>query len=478
MANAKYGVIDKYGKILITPSYKGLYEFAYEGNSEAVYHTGKRLKYSYHFTTDTLLTDCSYLGISKQDGVSILRCGIVDAYGKEILKQGLYDYVMMPHSNMVRYYIAKKKETICGYHNLNTGKSFQATKIDTPLTEIKYWTHGDFEGDIAPVNGVSWSFVDKTGRTVRGGYKKIVWGANMNLWGAQNNKGTWDVFDSQNKDIAALSGYEAITFPTHEGDQEVLSVRKGSQYGGINRNGNVVIPFEYDDMGANVFDVVAVKRNGKWGIVSVNNQLLIPLEYSSVRMPVERNAQHFWVMKSDSLWYHFHITGQTIYKTGYRATSNFVNGIAMVVPVNLTLEDTSINRAQLFQPNALAADLETADLEKAKDSFGYILRADDNEIIFNRPVSILYVNSVATAVMEKGNRILTDLEKKNLLLEVTKDNRSYALTGDYNEKFLSYINSKASKRSKEDMKLKTWQFFQDYALELEKDRLSENEWNY
>ena len=479
MANAKYGIIDNHGKILIQPTYKGLFEFDYDGSNESIYHQGKRLIYSYHFITDTLTTDCSYLGVHKLDGTSIFSCGIVDATGKLLLKQGLYTFVMKPSNGMVRYYIAKKKETVCGYHNLSTGKSLQAAKFNSPMKEITFWTHGDFSGEIAPVNGTNWSFIDRSGKTVRSGYTQVAQGTHVALWGALNNTGTWDVFDNQNKDIPTLSGYNNIAFPLQEGDQEVFTVKKGTKYGCINRQGSVVIPFEYDEACANVFDVVAVKKNGKWGAVSASNKPMIPLEYASLKLPTERNAQHFWVMKSDSLYYHYHVEKQFADKTGYRATGNFHKGIAMVAPVNLILEDTPINRAQLFKPNASAADLAAADLTKSRDSFGYILRAEDDVIIFNRPVSTLYIDAVATAIWAKGNRDLSDFEKKDLLLEVTKGNRSYSLTGDMNDKISSFMNSVSTKKLKNaELKQKAQQFTQDYATELQKARLSEDEWNY
>ena len=60
MANAKYGIIDSKGNILIKPEYKGLYEFSYDGKDIHPYHEGMRLGFSYHNTVDTLITDCSY----------------------------------------------------------------------------------------------------------------------------------------------------------------------------------------------------------------------------------------------------------------------------------------------------------------------------------------------------------------------------------------------------------------------------------
>ena len=51
--NAKYGIIDSKGNVLIEPKYKGLYEFAYNPKGELPYYEGRRLLYSYHYTTDT-----------------------------------------------------------------------------------------------------------------------------------------------------------------------------------------------------------------------------------------------------------------------------------------------------------------------------------------------------------------------------------------------------------------------------------------
>ena len=35
--------------------------------------------------------------------------------------------------------------------------------FEKPLQEITYWTHGDFIGRTAPVNGTAWSFIDMKG---------------------------------------------------------------------------------------------------------------------------------------------------------------------------------------------------------------------------------------------------------------------------------------------------------------------------
>lgn len=436
MANAKYGIIDNNGNVLITPTYKGLYEFSYDGANHKAYYEGKRLSYSYHYTTDTLITDCSYLGFSK-NGFSIYNAGIMDGNGKEILKQGLYYFVMQPQSNMVRYYMVKKNETLCGYHNISTGKGLQVAKIDKNIDNIDYWTHGDFIGDIAPVNGTSWTFIDKTFKTIRSDYTLLKHSQHTGLWAAKNKTGKWDVFDESNNDITSLSGYEDIYFPVNEGDTEIFSVMKNDKYGCITRSGEIKVPFKYDKAIGNNFGVIAVKKDDKWGLISPENRCLIPTEYVDVTLPTEFNSIHFWVTKSDSLKYHFNVSTQKISATGYKSASNFKNGIAHVTPVNMVLNNTPINRAQLFVPNTAKKTIDSADISKSAGAFGYLLDTNDN-LLMDQPVSALYRDNVIKEIEKCGNRELSESEKKNILLYVTRENRSYDLKSKISEQEWNY----------------------------------------
>ncbi len=435
-SNAKYGIIDNNGKILIEPIYKGLYEFAFDGKNEYPYYEGKGLLYSYHYTTDTLITDCSYLGVSK-NGFNITGCALIDVNGKELIKQESYDYIMMPNSNMVRYYIAKKKETICGYHDLNTGKNFVAGKFEQPINEINYWTHGDFIGEIAPVNGTTWSFIGKNGNILRTGYQLLKHSEVSSLWAAKKSSEKWDVFNDYNEDINALSGYEDIDFPQNMGDKEIFTVKKNNLYGCIDLNGNTIIPFEYEHALANTFDIIPVKKYNKWGAVTPDNKELIPIDYINLLMPSERNANDFWVMKSDSLYYHYKISENSLSSIGYKAVSNFIDGIAHVAPVNMLVDDTAINRAQISEPNSDQSIITSAKLEEYKGIFGFLLKDDDTYLI-EQPISTLYKDIIVRKINEFNNKDLSNKDKKEILLKVTEENRSYNLKSVLNEEEWNY----------------------------------------
>ena len=450
MAGAKYGIINKDGKILITPQYKGLYEFAYNGQESVYLHEGKRLLFSYHNTTDTLLTDCEYLGFSK-NGWNIYEAGVIDGYGKVLAKEGLYSYVMLPKSGMIRYYNAKKKETICGFHNIAKGESLQVAVFNSPLADINYWTHGDFIGDIAPVNGTSWSFINKSGNTLRSGYTALKHSDMTGLWAAKNSSGKWDVFDDNNNNVEGLSGYNEIEFPGQKDDKHLFSVKKIDKYGAVSKSGEIVIPFEYELIMGNTYDVFAVKKNGKWGALTTDNKILFPTEYVNFVLPSERNSQHFWVQQSDSLYYHLNLTNGKISAIGFKGVYNFNEGIAFVIPEGFDVQKSILNRAQLYLPNTpynqiygttaatnnsntkkrgklintIAQQIKTVDPFKSVN-FGLLMNTDD-VLLINKPVSAFYVDAAKKEIKNLGNRALTDMEAKDVLLKITRENRVYGL---------------------------------------------------
>lgn len=436
MANAKYGIIDLDGRILVTPKYKGLYEFSFNGNDKFPYYEGKRLEYSYHNTVDTLITDCSYLGFSK-NGYYIYGAGIIDESGNELVKQNLYDFVMYPQDGMVRYYIIKKKQTICGYHNLETNENIKVATFDTALNDMNFWSHGDFIGNIAPVNGETWSFIDKSGNVLRSGFNSLKCSRYIKLWAAKNSSQTWDVFDDKNNDISVLSNYEEFNFPKNEEDEEVFSVKKNDKYGCINRLGEAIVPFEYEHILSNSYNMMGVKKNGKWGLISANNDTIIATEYINVILPSEYNTKHFWAQKSDSLFYHINLDTKTQSNSGYKAVTNFVNGFAHVEPVTMLVDDTPVNRAQMYPPHTPKAIIDSLDISKCVDSFGYILSTEDI-LLFDFPVSTEYKERVLKEMEKLGNRALTRTEKKKILLDVTKENRSYDLNSTLNEDEWNY----------------------------------------
>lgn len=434
MANAKYGIINQDGNILVQPIHKGLYEFTYEGSNSVLYHEGKRLEYSYHYTTDTLVTDCSYLGYSKY-GINIYKAGIIDGTGNTLVATGLYNIVMQPKNGMARYYNLKSKNTECGYHDIQANKGFCAATFSQPSSDITFWTHGDFTGSVAPVNGETWSFIDKTGAVKRSGYSELSHSEACGMWAAKSAS-CYTVFDESNQDIPSLSGYNGILFPSLETDEKVFVVKKNDLYGAITQSGDTIVPFEYEQALANSHNTIPVKKNNLWGLVSVSNKEIIPNEFIDIILPSEYNTEHYWVKETDSLYYHYDAISHQIKGTGFKVASNFIDGLAHVVPASFTIEDTPVNRAQIYKPGTEHKTIINTIMDDHAKTFGYLVNTND-EIVMDRPVSTLYIQEVRKRLQTAGGTP-TETEKKRIMLDVTRENRSYELNSTLNEEEWDY----------------------------------------
>ncbi|MDO4932548.1 MAG: WG repeat-containing protein [Prevotellaceae bacterium] len=426
MSGAKYGVIDSQGKILIEARHKGLYEFSVDCKDEKAMHEGIRLQFTHHYTADTLVTDCSYMGFS-DDALSIENAGIMDGNGTELLQTGLYNIVMKPQEGMARYYNKSNGQTECGYFDMTAGSGFIAMTVEKTLDKIDSWTHGDFRGIMAPVNiDGKWAFVEKSGKTLRSGYTDVKNGPGHKLWAAKKEDGKWVTFTNSNKDVAALSGYSDINFPADVNDKEIYSVKKNGKYGCINASGKTVLPFIYDYAYGNTFDMVPVKKNGKMGIMSPENTCILPTEYISIMLPTERGTKHLWVKKSDAMYYHLNVATKKLSTKGYKTVRNFNNGIAYVVPPTMQVDNTLVNRAQMYKPNTPSEKIKDLDTSTASKYFGYLLSTDD-EMLMDLPVSTLYKNAVLKELEKLKGRVPTMTEKKAIMLKVTRENRSYSM---------------------------------------------------
>ena len=237
--------------------------------------------------------------------------------------------------------------------------------------------------------------------------------------------------------VSVLSNYENIEFPSSKDDKEVFSVVKNGKSGCVSRTGDVVVPFEYETVLANSYVFIAVKKCGKWGAVSPENKVIVPVDYENLLLPSEKNTKHIWVKKPDSLYYHLNLEKQSLSAVGYKSANNFKNGIALVVPIDMKIRDTQVNRAQVYAPNAPKDTLDAVNIYEKKDVFGYLLNVDD-ELLMDMPVSTMYKEAVISELSKRNNRILSESEKKNILLEVTKQNRTYDLKSTLSEDEWNY----------------------------------------
>ena len=106
---------------------------------------------------------------------------------------------------------------------------------------------------------------------------------------------------------------------------------------------------------------------------------------------------------------------------------NFYKSVAQVRPVNMKLENSNINKAQILPPNTPQVKIDTVQVQNYAKDFGYLL-SDKDELLFDRPVYMTNIGAVVSTLEKVNFRKLNETEKKALLLYVTRQNRSYKLS--------------------------------------------------
>ena len=81
-------------------------------------------------------------------------------------------------------------------------------------------------------------------------------------------------------------------------------VRLYDKYGFINREGEIVIPLEYEYAHDFIEGLAAVRLNGKWGFIDTVGNMVIPFKYDDVgdfkngKVDVIMNGEHFVINKN------------------------------------------------------------------------------------------------------------------------------------------------------------------------------------
>lgn len=86
-------------------------------------------------------------------------------------------------------------------------------------------------------------------------------------------------------------------------DDEIgfIAIKK-SKFGLIDNSGEIIIPFEYEDIKCEHLGNIFVKMNGKWGVVDDENKQLLPCEYDYIAYAWDessKNERNYIVVQND-----------------------------------------------------------------------------------------------------------------------------------------------------------------------------------
>jgi|GEM_PF-3557639 len=236
-----YGFSDDDGNVIIEPKYDFVFPF-YDDLTRVGVWNGEKDSY----------------------GHKIYNWGFIDKQGNEVIPLE-YEFVWVFSEGLA----AAKKD----------GKYGFIDKQGNVAIPFIYNTASNFEHGLAYAD---WNYIDKTGQVVIdcAGYSVLYPRYSRHDFNSRNKK---DDFSAE---------------------RFILKDSKTSLVGCYNAKGEVVIPFEYEDIQPFVEGYTGVKQDGKWGIADTNGNITVPVQCDSVTLfngefaAVLQNGKHGIVYKS------------------------------------------------------------------------------------------------------------------------------------------------------------------------------------
>jgi len=189
----------------------------------------------------------------------------------------------------------------------------------------------------------SWGYVDEKGKEIipLGKYEFLNPIDEENMILAKKN-GKWG-FININEDIIIPFDYDDIGIFSDNG---IAPAKKEGKSGGLNRSGKDIIPFIFEEL--DYFyksNLAVVKKNGKYGFINGNGKIIIPLQYDNANQTMSDNVV---IASQNGKWAFFNNQGKQLTDFLYdEVKTDFVNiennkdntyfkgGVAIVMQKNI-----------------------------------------------------------------------------------------------------------------------------------------------
>lgn len=292
--DGKVGIVDSEGKIILKPEYLDVTNLGKDNKDGFIIKSddGKygAVNYSGELTLDAIYEDV--LKVNSNDLYVVKKSGkqiLVKNDGTEILSNG-FDEITAILKNQDNGVVVKNKNK---YGVMQTTGQM---KIPANYDELKEAKSGSF---IAKENG-KYGIIDLDGNTkVDFKYNSISYDESANLYIAEDEAFNNDIIDDEY--LVKLSGilvdfdsekdylelrqndeYKYYNFKLEEKNvadiftsNTLFLSKKDGKYGFIDKSGNVVVDYIYDDATEqNKYGYAGVKKDGKWGSIDNKGKLV------------------------------------------------------------------------------------------------------------------------------------------------------------------------------------------------------------
>jgi hypothetical protein len=125
-----------------------------------------------------------------------------------------------------------------------------------------------------------------------------------------------------------------------------IEVKNKMKRGYINKNGDIIIPLQYDYVYMPNADFAIVEQNGKVGLLNKNNQIIVPITYDYI---TDANNNRFIVQRS-GMYAFYTNTGKPVTDFAFKDVERFYDEVASVVYPNNSSSLIDTNGRLLFTP--------------------------------------------------------------------------------------------------------------------------------
>ncbi len=311
--NEKAGIIDLHGKVIIKTVYKKVI-YNYNKNLVTIKsdHGWGVLKIS----GDTIIMpNCDSISVFSFGLIGVLnkqKWGLFDSTGKEIIKP-IYEDIGYLGEGLLKVQLKEKWGCInaLGKQILNPiydfinpfyegmavvkykGKCGFINTYGNEVIKPKYdWLEGfrfgraGFEMQSNP-NTIVYGYIDKTGKEIINSLPLLPTSnhENENFILISDTSGGYFLFNSNGQKVRHLDiqnidpYYEDIAV----GFNYLKKIRpRTKKWGAIDRNGNILIEFIYDEMDNFRHGMATVKNDNKWGMIDTKGNIVVPIIYEDL----------------------------------------------------------------------------------------------------------------------------------------------------------------------------------------------------
>lgn len=294
----KKGLVDASGSEIIEPKYLDIESltYRYEDGYIVKNESGKYGLFNYNKQS---VLECKYDKIMNLTGSGmyvVVEDGtkkVVAIQGTEILTEGFDEVISIDNKNIIY-----KKD---GKYGVKSSENDNETKIEAKYDDLKYVFDNNY---IAKENG-KYGITNFEGNTkVEFKYTNIVYLKDEGIIEADREDGKTDLLDANfevktsgivsevnNKNgfikVRVEDEYKYYNYRLEEkAVSEVYPAntlflsKKDGKYGFVNKNGVVVVNYNYDDATEqNSYGYAAVKKDGKWGVIDSTGKVIVEPKY-------------------------------------------------------------------------------------------------------------------------------------------------------------------------------------------------------